>query len=95
MQRADLASLDSRRTWWVAAVASPRRDWAGAPGCRRGARFLVDPESFHPSRDAFEAFETELACLAWLMRHRTELARALPGAEVRPVRLDRWLLGLD
>jgi hypothetical protein len=29
------------------------------------------------------------------MAHRRELREGLPGAEVRPVNLARWLLGLD
>ncbi|MBV9930884.1 MAG: hypothetical protein JO013_08055 [Alphaproteobacteria bacterium] len=95
MRRCEVERLESDRTWWVAALVAPMRDWPAAPGCRRGARFLVDARTFGPSRDAFEPFESQLACLGWIMRHRAELARALPGATVRPVPLDRWLLGLD
>jgi hypothetical protein len=29
------------------------------------------------------------------MHHRAALNESLPGATVRAVRLDRWLLGLD
>ena len=29
MQRNQLDQLDATRTWWVPAVASPERDWAG------------------------------------------------------------------
>lgn len=94
MHRRDVDSLDATRTWWVPAVVSPRRDWAGAPGCRRGARFVVNEANFHASRDEFPAFDSQLQCLGWIMRHRAELNRALPGAPIRAVRLDEWLLGL-
>lgn len=95
MRRCDVERLESNRTWWVPALVAPTRDWTAVPGCRRGARFVVDGRTFRPSRDDFETFDTELACLDWIMRHRIELVRALPGATVRPVALDRWLLGLD
>ena len=95
MHRNQIEGLDSRRTWWVPAVSSPQRDWAGAPGCRRGARFLVDGGTLRASREEFTTFDSELDCLEWIMRHRAELHHALPGAKVRAVPLDRWLLGLD
>ena len=95
MHRHQLDQLDSTRTWWVPALASPSRDWAGAPGCRRGARFVVDPATLRASRDAFEPFDSKLSCLDWIMRHRPDLNRTMPGASVRPVPLDRWLLGLE
>lgn len=95
MRRADIEGLDARRTWWVLAVAAPEPDWPAAPGCRRGARYLVDTRALRPRRDEFGAFEDRLSCLSWLMAHRADLTRALPGAAVRPVRLDRWLLGMD
>jgi hypothetical protein len=95
MRRHEVEGLDSGRTWWVPAVVAPRRDWAGAPGCRRGARFLVDIETMHASRDAFDPFDSRAGCLDWIMRHRSDLNRALPGATVRAARLDRWLLGLE
>ncbi|MCQ4159254.1 hypothetical protein NON00_04870 [Roseomonas sp. GC11] len=47
------------------------------------------------SRDEFEAFETEFGCLGWITRNRASLNRLLPGAKVRAVPLERWLLGLD
>ena len=95
MRRGEIDRLDPSRTYWVPAVASPHRNWAGAPGCRRGARFIVDRDTLHASRDAFEPFDSELACLQWIMRHRSHLNRTLPSARIRAVRLDRWLLGLD
>lgn len=95
MHRSDVDRLDSTRTWWVPAVVSPQRDWAGAPGCRRGARFLVDRRTLRPSRDEFEPFDSRSDCLRWIMRHRSRLAAALPGADIRAVPLDRWLLGLE
>ncbi|MFN3943382.1 MAG: hypothetical protein ACK4K7_00465 [Allosphingosinicella sp.] len=95
MRRCDVDRLDPTRSWWVPAVVSPRRNWPGAPGCRRGARFLVDCATLSASRERFDPFDSRLTCLQWIMRHRAELERQLPGAPVRPVRLDRWLLGLE
>lgn len=95
MHRRDVDALDPARTYWVPAVVSPRRDWAAAPGCRRGARFVVDGRTLRPSRDEFETFDSELGCLSWIMRHRKDLNRTLAGATIRAVPLDRWLLGLD
>ena len=95
MRRADVDTLDRHRGHWVPALVSPQRDWAGAPGCRKGARFLVDCDTMCASRDDFSTFETRLACLDWIMGHRADLNRSLPGATIRAVALDRWLLGLD
>jgi hypothetical protein len=95
MQRSEVHQLDPARIWWVPAVVSPRRNWAGAPGCRRGARYLVDPSTFCSTRDNFETFPSELTCLHWIVKNRGSLGRTLPGASVKAVRLDRWLLGLD
>lgn len=94
MHRHEVDRLDPTRTWWVPAVVSPRRDWSAAPGCRRGARFLVDAATFHASRDRFDPFASQLGCLQWIMRHRARLTAAFPGASIRAVRLDQWLLGL-
>lgn len=94
MRRCEIDALDGSRTWWVPAVRAPSRDWAGAPGCRRGARFLIEEVSCRPARDDFPLFETRSACLEWIMSHRAELARNAPGATVAPVDLSRWLLGL-
>lgn len=95
MHLCEVDQLDPTRTYWVPAVASPRRDWAGAPACRRGARFIVNRDTLRPSRDEFDTFDSKLSCLNWIMEHRAHLARTLPGATVRAVPLDRWLLGLD
>ncbi|HEX8192700.1 MAG TPA: hypothetical protein VF552_07335 [Allosphingosinicella sp.] len=95
MRRSDVEGLDPTRTHWVPAVVAPSRNWAGAPGCRRGARSLIEGTTFRPSRDEFETFESAASCLSWIMLHRGELNRALAGARVRPVPLSRWLLGLD
>ena len=95
MHRNEVQGLDPTHIWWMPAVVSPERDWAGAPGCRRGARFLVDLETLRASRDEFGAFDSRLDCLDWIMRHRVDLNRSLPGAAVRAVPLDRWLLGLE
>ena len=95
MHRCEVDRLDPTRTWWVPSVVSPQRDWAGAPGCRRGARFMVDSRTLHASRDEFTAFDSRAGCLTWIIGHRTDLNRNLPGAEIRAVKLDRWLLGLD
>jgi hypothetical protein len=64
MHRIDVDALDARRSWWVPAVRAPSRDWPGAPGCRRGARFLIDERSFRPSRDNYPCFESRAPC-AW------------------------------
>ncbi|WP_265570219.1 hypothetical protein [Sphingomicrobium nitratireducens] len=95
MHRREIEGLDPRRTYWVPAVTAPQRDWAASPGCRKGARFLVDRRSLGPSRERFPTFDSRVEGLQWVMRHRAELMRNLDGAEVRVVELDRWLLGLD
>ena len=91
----EVDGLDSRTVWWVPAVVSPERDWPGAPGCRRGARYVVNRETLRASRDEFDPFDSRLSCLHWIMHHRADLNRTLPGATIRAVRLDRWLLGLE
>ena len=95
MHRSDIERLPPGRDYWVPAVVAPHRDWAGAPGCRCGARFLVDLETLRPNRKSFPAFESRTDCLCWIMRNRAELNRKLPRAQVRAVALDRWLLGLE
>lgn len=95
MRRCEAEKLDPTRTWWVAALVSPSRDWSGSPGCRKGARFTVNGRTLHASRDEFEPFATRLDCLSWIMRHRARLEESLPGAGIRAVQLDRWLLGLE
>jgi hypothetical protein len=95
MHRHDVDRLDSRRTYWIPAVVAPDRNWAGAPGCRRGARFIVDRQTLRATRDEFAAFGSQLSCLRWIMRNRVQLNRRLPGARIRAVPLDRWLLGLE
>jgi len=95
MQRCEVDSLDPARTYWVPAVVSPTRNWAGSPGCRKGARFLVDRQTLRPTRDRFETFDSEFACLSWILRHRGRLNRNLLGVRIKAVPLDRWLLGLD
>ena len=95
MHRSDVDRLDSRRHYWVPTVVAPERDWPGAPGCRKGARFLVDRRSFRPTREDFVLFDSQLSCLKWIMRHRAHLNRTLPAAKVRAMPLDRWLLGLE
>jgi hypothetical protein len=95
MHRREIGRLDPTRTYWVPAVVSPQRDWLGFRGCRRGARFMVEGRTLRASREEFEAFDSQLTCLRWIMRNRTQLNRTLPGACVRAVPLDRWLLGLE
>lgn len=85
--------LDPTRPHWAAAGVAPERDWSGMPGCRRGARFLIDSR-LRPGRSDFPAFETRAACLRWIMEHRCALARNAPGAVVVPVELTHWMLGL-
>jgi hypothetical protein len=95
MHRKDVDTLPPARSYWVPAVVSPRRDWPAVPGCRRGARFLVNGVTLSASRDEFDPFDSRALCLQWIMLHRAELNHSLPDAPVRAVRLDRWLLGLD
>lgn len=95
MHRRDVDRLDPRQGYWVPAIVSPRRDWAGAPGCRRGARFIVNAATLATSREEFSPFDSQLDCLEWVMSNRADLNRALPGGTIRVVRLDRWLLGLE
>ena len=95
MRRCDVDHLDSNRSYWVPAVVAPERDWVGAPGCRKGARYLVNCLTLQASRDEFEPFDSQLSCLSWIMRNREQLNRRLPGARIRAVPLKRWLLGLD
>jgi hypothetical protein len=40
-------------------------------------------------------FASRSECLEWIMAHRSDLTRTLPDAQVRPVNLARWMLGLD
>ncbi|MDF7774761.1 hypothetical protein P1X14_05865 [Sphingomonas sp. AOB5] len=95
MHRADVNLLDCNRTYWVPIVIAPCEDWKAAPGCYPGARFVVDRNTLGASRDEFATFASKFACLSWIMRHRSQLNRTLPGATISAVRLDRWLLGLD
>jgi hypothetical protein len=95
MNRCEVDRLDPTRTYWVPAVVAPHREWAGAPGYRRGARFMVNRETLRASRDEFSTFDSELSCLHWIMRHRSDLNRTLPGVRISAVPLDRWLLGLE
>lgn len=87
-------ALDASRTWWAAAVRAPERDWPGAPGCRRGARFLIGEASCRPVRDDYAVFDSRSACLRWIMAHRAEISRGAPGGLIEPVPLAKWLLGL-
>lgn len=95
MRRADVDLLDLRRTYWVPTVTAPCGDWKAVPGCYPGARFVIDRHTLRANRDEFAAFASKLRCLHWIMRHRSRLNRALPGARINVVRLDRWLLGLE
>ena len=95
MRRSQVDGLDPRRTYWVPAVVSPVRDWRGAPGSHPGSRYLVNRETFRASRDEFDTFESRLTCLQWILANRATLNRTLPGAPVKAVRLDRWLLGME
>lgn len=88
-------SLDPAHDYWAASVVAPCRDWPAAPGCRKGARYLVDLDDFGASRHARLLFDSRVACLEWMMVHRGDLTRRLPGAQVVPVNYARWLLGLD
>ena len=95
MDARDVERLDPTRTYWVPAVVSPHRNWAAVPGCRKGARYMVDRETLRATRNEFGTFDSELSCLHWILQNRARLNRMLPGAAVRAVKLDRWLLGLE
>jgi hypothetical protein len=95
MHRCDVDHLDLARSYWVPTVVSPERNWAGSPGCRKGARFMVNCLTLRASRDEFQPFDSQLNCLRWIMLNRAHLNSTLPGARIRAVPLDRWLLGLD
>jgi hypothetical protein len=95
MRRRDVDQLESGRTYWVPVVVSPERNWAGAPGCRRGARYMVNCLTLRASRDEFVPFDNEFSCQRWILQNRAHLNLNLPGAKIRAVLLDRWLLGLD
>ena len=90
----DLATLQPGRCYWVPAVSAPVRDWSGSPGCRRGARFLID-ETCHPGHRSFPAFESRAECLRWIMAHRLDISDHAPNAPVTAALLDAWMLGLD
>ena len=91
----DLASLSADRAYWVPAVEAPSRDWPAAPGCRRGARYLIGARSLGPAHSGFPAFDSRAECLRWIMLNRGDIARGAPGAAVHAARLDAWMLGLD
>ncbi|MCJ8190435.1 hypothetical protein [Sphingomicrobium aestuariivivum] len=95
MHRSEIEGLDSAHLHWVPCVRAPCRDWSAVPGCRKEARYLVDRRTMRPSRERFPTFDSRGDCLQWIMRHRSELAEAMPDAPIRAVRLDMWLLGLD
>lgn len=95
MDRQEVDRLDPAREHWVATVVAPSREWAGIRGCRRGSRYLVDPDTLGASTRRFEDFPCRAACLEWIMKNRAALHRTLPGAPVRPARLAHWLLGLE
>jgi hypothetical protein len=86
--------LDPTRPHWVAAVVAPERDWEAAPGCRRGARFLIGAGDLRPGWSGFATFATRAECLRWILANRATLARNAPSAPVVPVDLAEWLLGL-
>jgi hypothetical protein len=90
-----LSALQPGTAYWVPAVVAPTRDWAGAPGCRRGARFLIDATSFRPGHESFPAFRARADCLRWIMAHRLAIAEQAPAAAVTAARLDAWILGMD
>lgn len=95
MRRSEVDALAGGSSPWIPALAAPVRDWSAAPGCRLGARYMVDAARLQLSRDAFQPFADRLRCEHWIVTHAADLRRRFPGAEVRPVRLDRWLLGLE
>lgn len=91
----DLAALRPGTAYWVPAVTAPVRDWIGAPGCRRGARFLVDATTLRPAHGHFPAFESRAECLRWIMEHRLAIYGQAPAATITAAPLDAWILGTD
>lgn len=91
----DLAALHPGTVYWVPAITAPVRDWAGAPGCRRGARFLVDATTLRPAHGHFPAFESRAECLRWIMEHQHAIHLHAPSAAIRAAPLDAWILGTD
>jgi hypothetical protein len=91
----DLAVLRPGAAYWVPAVEAPMRDWAGAPGCRKGTRFLIVAGTLRPGHSAFPAFDTRADCLRWIMANQRAIAETAPGAHVHAARLDAWMLGVD
>ncbi len=77
------------------AVVAPARGWAGMADSHKGSRYLLDPIHCAPTRADYAWFDSRMACLEWMMAHRTEIENGAPKAVVRPVELSRWLLGLD
>lgn len=95
MRWRDVHQLDPRHIYWAPMVVAPHRDWAGAPGCRRGARYLLDADDCHPTRENVALFAERKECLEWMMSHRLAIRTAAPEAEVRVVNLAKWMLGLE
>ncbi len=91
----DMVGLRPDACYWVPAVESPARNWPGAPGCRRGARFLIVAESLRPGHSGFPAFNSRAECLRWIMSNQRAIATGAPDAHVHAARLDAWMLGLD
>jgi hypothetical protein len=91
----DIAVLQPGTAYWVPAIEAPVRDWPGAPGCRRGARFLIDATRLRPSLSGFPAFESRSECLRWIMTHQRAIADTAPAAHVHAAQLDAWMLGID
>jgi len=91
----DLATLRPGTVYWVPATTAPVRNWAGAPGCRRGARFLIDATTLRPGHERFPAFESRAECLRWIMAHQFEIYSHAPAATITTAPLDAWLLGTD
>ena len=86
--------FDATRAHWVPAVVAPRRDWEAAPGCRKGARYLISAAELRPARADFPRFDSRAECLRWIMANRARLTRNAPDAAIRPVDLAQWMLGL-
>jgi hypothetical protein len=91
----DLASLSPGTAYWVPAVEAPARDWAAAPGCRRGARYLIAADTLGPGHSGFPAFDSRAECLRWIMLNRQAIGEQAPDALPHAARLDAWMLGLD
>ena len=81
MHRSEIHRLDPSREYWVPAVVAPHRNWTGSPGCRTGARYLVDQQTFRANREHHERLARDLeTTLEKVVKGGSEKARAKHSA---------------